>query len=30
MGQLDRFLKAADMYAQYLNKKARLAERYFD
>lgn len=30
MDHLDRFLKAADSYSQYLNHKARLAERYFD
>jgi hypothetical protein len=30
MGRMDVFLKSAEMYAQYLNHKARLAERYFD
>jgi hypothetical protein len=30
MGHLEVFLKNSERYAQYLNKKAGLAERYFD
>ena len=30
IGRMDLFLKSAEMYAHYLNKKAALAERYFD
>jgi uncharacterized protein YukE len=30
MSRMELFLKAAEMYANYLNKKAALAERYFD
>jgi hypothetical protein len=30
MGHLELFLKSSEMYAQYLNKKAGLAERYLD
>jgi hypothetical protein len=30
MSRMELFLKSAEMYAQYLNKKAGLAERYFD
>ena len=30
MGHLELFLKSSEMYAQYLNKKAQLAERYLE
>lgn len=30
MGRLQVFLESSEKYAQYLNKKAGLAERYFD
>lgn len=30
MGRLEVFLRSSEMYSQYLNKKAGLAERYFD
>jgi uncharacterized protein YukE len=30
MSRLQAFLKTAESYANYLNTKARLAERYFD
>jgi hypothetical protein len=30
MGRLELFLKSSEMYAQYLNKKAGLAERYLE
>lgn len=30
MGRMEVFLRSTEMYAQYLSKKAGLAERYFD